>query len=666
MANTLVRNISGTSILLPPPFVGLLPADTSFITKYSESEVNAILGTHRYLTNAFRIEPAPIDSVPSPGYDGPTSWYLSRIADLQDPVNPQDAATRHFVQNSLGNNPSLSVPLSFFDPGAQDPRRWNTAFEAAMVQQGIKKYQLLIDANYQLTERVTLTLPMDVRGIAGLAKLSWTNTGNAGMFLLQAAGESRIDTVTFDGPDPFTGEADIGILIEAPRCIFTNLLVSNWGGIGVSVNADINRGSNGNENRFTNVQAVLCGNAKNHQDGTNGGFYLTGGDSNGCLFLSCDATDSRRGFFDHSFLGNTFIGCSVEGCNTRFTNPTDPVVGYGFLTQGPSTRSLFLGCYSEGDSTGVVNDPAMIVGGYPANRGNAVIYSGRGVTEYLVASGFPYTDPVVIPPGPTPNRQVAVQIGGDETGTVMVFTAQNPSTGLPVVYPTRLKFGKRAGLENWWQLNYAELDSGDVMRFRGNQLWLPNDVVRGASGRRDAWAPSLAEANTNGPTDGTVWAVGDRLNINQPVANAPSTYRCMSVNELGVATWAVESVVNAAYQSGTYDPTITTNIANATASEFIWTRVGNVVQVNGFISQISIGTQYLRVTLPVPNASNLTGALTYGGINATGGDPDAPVVGSAIFVNGAGDTAEATLNFSIVNPLAPDTLWAASFSYTVP
>lgn len=121
-----------------------------------------------------------------------------------------------------------------------------------------------------------------------------------------------------------------------------------------------------------------------------------------------------------------------------------------------------------------------------------------------------------------------------------------------------------------------------------------------------------------------------------------------------------------AIASGEYDPTITSDVGNPVGNEFVWSRVGNVVTVSGIVAQIENPAGFIRCTLPVPGAQRMSGTLTYGGVNASGGDPDAMPVGTCIVDQGPGDTAEVQSELIGVHALPINSLWTLEFSYSIP
>jgi hypothetical protein len=386
---------------------------------------------------------------------------------------------------------------------------------------------------------------MFIVGTTG-AEMAWSVSGDAGIEIQPSAAGTAISFVALTGPTPFDGQADIGLLIHGARCIFSNMYVSNWGGIGISVNADINLGTNANECSFTKVQLVLCGNSLAHQTGSNAGMYFNGGDSNGCTMIGCDATDSRRGFYDSSFLGNTFLGCSVEGCNDRFTkNPNDPTVGYGFITDDGNARSQFFGCYMEGDSQGDIILPSMVFGGIVSNRGNATTFTSGAVTPTLALSRS-YVNPI---DGVPTEAAVALGAIGSEAGLVESVSVINTSTGIPIQEPMKLYWGKHAWTPDWWTWTYAGLDIGDFMRMKKAQLWFPGDLYLGyLAGTNYGMRQVIGGANPSVVPDsaqnGEPWRVGDTWIVATPAPGAPSSYRCTSVDNLGVPTWKVDRRVD--------------------------------------------------------------------------------------------------------------------------
>lgn len=125
-----------------------------------------------------------------------------------------------------------------------------------------------------------------------------------------------------------------------------NIKVYRFSGDGVHVTADIHiNGANASQSTFRNVEVIEC---------QGNGFYMRGGDSNGMTFYNCSARDSGGiGFYDHSFLGNSFFGCMGHA----------NVKGH-YRSDDPNARSVFVGCYSENQGVkNAIGGAGRVLGG---------------------------------------------------------------------------------------------------------------------------------------------------------------------------------------------------------------------------------------------------------------------------------------------------------------
>lgn len=125
-----------------------------------------------------------------------------------------------------------------------------------------------------------------------------------------------------------------------------NVDVYRFPGDGVHITADIHiDGANASQSTFRNVEVIECG---------GNGFFMRGGDSNGMTFYSCSARDNKGiGFYDHSFLGNSFFGC-MGHANAK---------GH-YKSDDPNSRSVFVGCYSENQGVkNVIGGAGRVLGG---------------------------------------------------------------------------------------------------------------------------------------------------------------------------------------------------------------------------------------------------------------------------------------------------------------
>lgn len=118
--------------------------------------------------------------------------------------------------------------------------------------------------------------------------------------------------------------------------------------------------------------------------GCKNGLFLSGADANAGTIVGGDYSQNREwGVRDDSFLGNTFVGVHTAA------NVSGP-----YKTTNANARSLFLGCYSEGDQPSAqVAAPSLIIGGlHGAGTGgsSAPVLTTSGNFEMVcdAASGF--------------------------------------------------------------------------------------------------------------------------------------------------------------------------------------------------------------------------------------------------------------------------------------
>ena len=127
---------------------------------------------------------------------------------------------------------------------------------------------------------------------------------------------------------------------------------------GVDIEADITISGNANGWRLSRLQISKC---------MAGGVYVGGGDVNAGLGDQIDVEQSKGpGIEDNSFLGNTWTACQVASTS-----------GPAYKAMGLSSRSTFLGCYSESDcGASAIYQDNMVLGGLHA-AGFTADTSGR-------------------------------------------------------------------------------------------------------------------------------------------------------------------------------------------------------------------------------------------------------------------------------------------------
>jgi len=98
--------------------------------------------------------------------------------------------------------------------------------------------------------------------------------------------------------------------------------IYNFSGDGVHIfdSAGTGAGSEGNAN-CSHFRRVFAQNCRN-------GFFIDGADSNASIFIGCNAIANRQwGFWDSSFLGNSYFGCHTQ-TNGTVPGPIPSLVSY--------------------------------------------------------------------------------------------------------------------------------------------------------------------------------------------------------------------------------------------------------------------------------------------------------------------------------------------------
>lgn len=139
-----------------------------------------------------------------------------------------------------------------------------------------------------------------------------------------------------------------GVWLRA-RALVKNVYVEGFSGNGVHIPVTAGAGgiNEGNANNFR-LEGGSCVSNTGH------GVFVDGADANAGWVAAWDCTSNGGwGFFDSSFLGNTYVACHTDA-NT---------LG-GYKSDNINARNLFLNCYSEGGQpTNSVVNPSMVIGG---------------------------------------------------------------------------------------------------------------------------------------------------------------------------------------------------------------------------------------------------------------------------------------------------------------
>jgi hypothetical protein len=143
-----------------------------------------------------------------------------------------------------------------------------------------------------------------------------------------------------------------GIELNSPG-IIEHCTIHRFGGHGIDIVADIASVPSGNANAFYLNHCYIYENAMD-------GVYCQGGDVNAGIGLSLDVSNNGRwGINDNSFLGNTWVAC-----HAAYNGNLGTSYGGAYNLIGGNSRSVLLGCYSEGGQPrSVVASPGLSFGG---------------------------------------------------------------------------------------------------------------------------------------------------------------------------------------------------------------------------------------------------------------------------------------------------------------
>lgn len=212
---------------------------------------------------------------------------------------------------------------------------------------------------YYLSNTLNLEHQITLRGHSSPAGNSWSvsrlkwPTGKTGIVIHSAqtsstgkdAAGTLIENLTlYTTRGSAAVEAGRYGVLARTRFYLRNCVVALFGDSGVSIDAD--SGVTGNANSW---QIEHCRLAENGYDG----LTVEGADANAGVATGVDCSSNLRwGFFDDSFLGNTYVGCH-----------TAANIAGGYKTTNVNGRCAFLGCYTEGGQTSEITHPGLIVGG---------------------------------------------------------------------------------------------------------------------------------------------------------------------------------------------------------------------------------------------------------------------------------------------------------------
>lgn len=302
-----------------------------------------------------------------------------------------------------------------------------------------------------------------------------------------------------------------GVLVNA-KCRIRDVYVQSFGGNGVHVDCSV-PATNANAWKFDDVRVNGCAH----------GFYFDGSDSNAGVGIGLSATSCRGwGILDASFLGNLFVGCHTAS-NAG-----------SYKTSNPNARSVFLGCYTEGDQLPAeVNAPSLILGGMMSQTGTGG-YIGDGLGALRARRAEVYVDN-----DRDPAKVVRATLGSGNTPQTAIEMKAGAQQPWRVRYEGATP-GGWASRVGWWALEFAGVTAGTAIRWCGDTA---AEWGMGTAGAKAAFDNGfyvgrafrvLTTTGTAAPTAGT-WAKGDRVLNTSPTPGGWAGWICTAAGTPG--TW---------------------------------------------------------------------------------------------------------------------------------
>jgi len=369
---------------------------------------------------------------------------------------------------------------------------------------------------YKVSQTITLTNQVRMwgdgsgLGYAICPQLMFTTPGGTGFHaspyhIGTAANGAILEGLQITGT---TGTADAlgghGVLMRAPIQI-RNCQINGFLGNNIRIVADSGAGglSLGNANGWSLRDITIWGSGSD-------AVFVQGGDANAGTAINVNiASAGGCGIYDASFLGNTWIGCQVDGS-----------VGASYKTDGANTRSIFIGCYKEGASgEASIRSPSLVIGGI---LGVGAKYSGGIGSAQVIGDGYQTKTKFG-----APNQTTILEIGGNAsdvaTNGVMSLTDLTEAGGN---YP--LRFQNSPGR---WYWDWAA-SGGSIMEFTTSTATVANGFPRDANARFGGGGIAMRQGMMIGagltyvntgpnadPTSGT-YVVTDTIINNAPTSGA--------------------------------------------------------------------------------------------------------------------------------------------------
>lgn len=397
-----------------------------------------------------------------------------------------------------------------------------------------------------------------------------------------------------------------GIKLRA-RATIRDVTIDSCSGNGVHIEAQdpelIAAQANANAWRLDNVLVFSC-------DGH--GYYINGSDTNGGLAVGGDLTGNgllpngrsagNYAIYESSFLGNTFVGCSMEAN------------GNAVFAASIGGSSVFLGCYLEGgDGNGILWEPggsSMIIGGgltdgrYLSPTMNPLVIKQHG----RHCRGFAFE--AKAPSGPDGVATIGSSIsgGGEEFATVQA--------GMD--YPTSLylshRFGNFGNCTDVYGWTHGNNDRTGLMTAGGHTIlksW-PMQPPLGRALFEEFYVGQsrhATSASTADPTSGT-WNPGDRIYFIGTACQAGGAEGKVCV-KAGTAGTFTDTVTVTDINNNTNTVTLSAVPAGSERGDKSL-RVGMIVTINGAPRRIiAMADNFRSMTMDGPIAGGVPATIGY-------------------------------------------------------
>ncbi len=336
------------------------------------------------------------------------------------------------------------------------------------------------------------------------------------------------------------------------------------------------------------------------------GFAFRGGDSNAGICIRCSAIgNGLYGFYDRSFLGNTFIACHTD------SNGVYGGAGGPYITTETTAQSIYIGCYAEeNQNPGSLSTNAMAIGGlcgWNPPGIDAITGGGYHFAGYLSRWMKFQND----------NRQGSaggiMTVGGaSRSGEFLNWTNDEDTADVA------FNFGATttAGFDGHYAFNYGHVDFNYLMlaakygqapdgRSTGpGGLVLPGEVYKGVFGSLGQTPQrAIRTVAINGTPGFGTWEQGDTGTNSSPVAAGNCGWVCLTPGTFGTYTEGLTATCTGAYHltlSGT------TGVLTA----------GKWVRINGTDARIQVLPPWRRETSYTVNQKVFNGSSVYRCITA--------------------------------------------------